>query len=172
VTKVLRQSEGVAVGLKSRRKGKRGEREIVALAKQHGLHAERTWSTAQASDPCERACDVRIEGRAAQVRIRANGFGPVYDALEGVEMAFLRADRREWLAALRAEDFLALLAEVLDMRNALVTEAYELGRLEASLRHSGQSEIADLVASSRALDCRLAHQDFTRETRGCSPSPV
>ena len=115
---------------KSRRKGKRGEREIVALAKQHGLKAERTWSTAQASDPSERACDVRVEGRPAQVRIRADGFGPVYEALEGVEMAFLRADRHEWLVALHAEDYFALLAEVRGLRNTLAGMGHTLDRME------------------------------------------
>jgi hypothetical protein len=76
---------GMAPG--SRNKGKRGEREVVALAKQHGLQAQRTWQTAQSASPSERTCDVRIEGRTAQLRIRADGFGLVYDALEAVEIA-------------------------------------------------------------------------------------
>ncbi len=40
----------------------------------------------------------------------ADGFRKLYDALEGVEMAFLRADRRLWLAVLPAEELLTLLA--------------------------------------------------------------
>jgi hypothetical protein len=107
------------LGAKSRRKRKRGEREIAALARQHGLKAERTWQTAQSANPGERACDVQIEGRAAQVRIRANGFGLVYEVLQGVQVAFLRADRHEWLTAVRAGDYLALLAEVRELHNRL-----------------------------------------------------
>jgi len=98
------------MGLKSRRKGKRGEREIVVLARTHGLQAERTWHTAQASDPTVRRCDVRVAGRPAQVKVAANGFKSLYDALEDVEMAFLRADRCPWLAVLPAESLMALLA--------------------------------------------------------------
>jgi Holliday junction resolvase len=52
------------MGMHSRAKGKRGERDLVALARQHGLAAERTWHLAQSPDPQERCCDVRIEGKA------------------------------------------------------------------------------------------------------------
>lgn len=74
-------------------KDKRGEREIVTLARSAGLPATRTWHTAQDADPLIRCRDVVICGHSAQVRVRANGFKPVYDALEGVEIAFLRGDR-------------------------------------------------------------------------------
>jgi hypothetical protein len=100
------------VGLKSRRKGKRGEREIVALARAAGLTARRTWHTAQSVDAKARQCDVLIAGRTAQVKLAADGFRTVYEALDAVEMAFLRADRRPWLAVLPAETLLALLARV------------------------------------------------------------
>ena len=42
----------------------------------------------------------------------ADGFKMLYDALEGVEMTFLRADRRPWLAVLPAECLLPLLARL------------------------------------------------------------
>jgi alpha-D-ribose 1-methylphosphonate 5-triphosphate synthase subunit PhnH len=96
-------------GLRSRRKGKRGERELVALARQLGLEAERTWQTAQAADPAARQCDVRIAGRAAQVKVAARGFKRLYEALDGVALAFLRQDRREWLALLPATELFAML---------------------------------------------------------------
>lgn len=98
------------MGARSRTKGKRGEREIVALARTYGLDAERTWQTAQSGDPDTRRCDVRIAGRASQVKVQAEGFKALYDALEGVEMAFVRADRRPWLVVLKAEEYLRLLA--------------------------------------------------------------
>ena len=99
------------MGLKSRQKGKRGEREVVALARAAGLPAERTWQTAQATDPTLRRCDVLVAGRKAQVKVAADGFRKLYAVLEGVELAFLRADRSPWLVVLPAEEFLRLLAE-------------------------------------------------------------
>ncbi len=102
-------------GLHSGSKGKRGEREIVRLARQHGLQAERTWSLAQSSNPVERRCDVLIhcgngEGLPVQVKLRQDGLSPLYEALDGVKVAFVRSNRRGWLAVLRADDFLKLLA--------------------------------------------------------------
>jgi hypothetical protein len=80
------------------------------MARAAGLAAERTWHTAQTADPAVRCCDVTIAGRPAQVKLRGTGFAALYDSLDGVEMAFLRADRREWLAVLPAERLFALLA--------------------------------------------------------------
>ena len=88
------------MGLRSKRKGRRGEQEVVRLARQHGLPAERTWATAQATDPTLRRCDVKVAGRLAQDKVASDGFRTFYEALNGVEMAFLRADRRPWLAAM------------------------------------------------------------------------
>jgi hypothetical protein len=106
------------MALKSNSKGKRGEREVVALARGVGLVANRTWHTAQDADPLIRRCDVMIGGHRVQVRLRADGFRPVYDALEGVEIAFLRADRQPWLAVLPAERLLALLVHERDQGDA------------------------------------------------------
>ncbi len=96
-------------GLRSRAKGKRGEREIVRLARQYGLQGERTWTTAQAANPAARHCDVRIAGHAAQVKVARRGFETFYRALDGVDFAFLRQDRRPWLAVLPARDLFQLL---------------------------------------------------------------
>lgn len=96
------------MGLLSKRKGRLAEQQVVQLARVAGLDAERTWHTAQSPDATERACDVRIAGRAAQVKVAADGFGSLYGALEGVELAFVRADRRPWLAVLPAERLLDL----------------------------------------------------------------
>jgi len=98
-------------GLKSRAKGKRGERELVRLARQHGLEAERTWQTAQAANPAERACDVRVAGQPAQVRIARRGFLPLYKALDGVAVAFVRQDRKPWLAVLPADQLFSMLRD-------------------------------------------------------------
>lgn len=95
-------------GSHSRGKGKRGEREIVSLARAAGLSAERTWQTAQCLDGIERCCDVRIAGTPHQVKRRRGGFSVLYDGLENVAGLFLRSDGREWLVVIRAEDYLKL----------------------------------------------------------------
>lgn len=104
------------MGAKSRRKGKSAEREIVSLAREHGLTAVRTWQTAQSPDPVTRKCDVRVAGRSFQVKVSANGFKKLYDELEDVCGFFLRRDRGEWLVVLRAEDYLQLVREAAQKR--------------------------------------------------------
>lgn len=106
---VLRSERGHTMGKLSRAKGKRGEREVVALARQAGLAAERTWETAQSANSAQRACDVRIGPHRCQVKLRRTGFGPLYAALVDVDFAFVRTDNREWLAVLPADRLLALL---------------------------------------------------------------
>jgi hypothetical protein len=93
-------------GRHSRAKGTRGEREVVSLARSAGLAAERTWHLAQSPNERERCCDVRIAGRAYQVKRSRDGFGALYDALEHVAGLFVRADGRGWLVVVRAEDYL------------------------------------------------------------------
>ena len=97
------------MGMKSRRKGKAAEREVVKLAQQHGLEARRTWQNAQAGDPLERRCDVTVAGRRCQVKVAADGFRQLYAGLESVDTLFVRSDRHEWIAALPADQFLELL---------------------------------------------------------------
>jgi Holliday junction resolvase len=95
---------------KSRSKGKRGEREIVTLAHRCGLQAERTWASAQSSDPLARKGDVTVAGMRCQVKLAANGWRTLYEAMEGVKLFFLRADRERWLVLMDAEELLELLA--------------------------------------------------------------
>ncbi len=105
------------MGMKSRRKGKTAEREIVSLARLHGLEARRTWQSAQHDDPRERACDVTITGRRCQVKVSADGFRQLYAGLESVDILFARSDHHRWLAVLDGEKFLKLLAAHDERRN-------------------------------------------------------
>ncbi|HJY84355.1 MAG TPA: hypothetical protein VKK81_25145 [Candidatus Binatia bacterium] len=66
---------------------------------------------AQSPNPGDRCCDVLIAGRPAQVKVTADGYKTLYDALDGVELAFLRRDRQPWLVVLRADDYLKLLRD-------------------------------------------------------------
>lgn len=96
-------------GSHSKSKGKRGEREIVVLARAHGLEAERTWHTAQDAGAATRCCDVKIAGRPAQVKRAAAGFSKLYDGLSNVELLFIRTDGREWIACLEAKRLMKMI---------------------------------------------------------------
>ena len=96
---------------KSRTKGRRAEQEIVNLAKAAGLEASREWANAQHPDPTMRACDVLLAGKRAQVKVSAKGYAKLYKGLEGVELLFVKADKREWLAVLRAGEYWKLLKD-------------------------------------------------------------
>jgi hypothetical protein len=97
------------MGLKSRRKGANGEREVVTVARAAGLESERTWHLAQSPEAAERACDVRIAGQPYQVQIDRDGFARIYRELAGVRGYIFRRDRGEWLIALRLGEYLDLL---------------------------------------------------------------
>ncbi len=77
---------------------------LPTRARAPGREARRTWECAQSADAVTRCCDVIVAGRAAQVKVQGDAFATIYDALDGVELAFLRADRREGLCVVRAEE--------------------------------------------------------------------
>lgn len=97
------------LGSLSRTKGKVGEREVVNMARECGLEAERTWQTAQCPDATTRACDVTVAKMPHQVKFYKRGFAALYAGLEGVAGLFVRENGREWLAVIPAETYLALL---------------------------------------------------------------
>ncbi len=97
------------MGNRSRVKGRRGEQEVVKMARQHGLDATRTWALATHSDPAVRRCDVQVAHQPYQVKMAAEGFRRLYDIVQDVRGAFVREDQREWLAVIRAADYLRLL---------------------------------------------------------------
>jgi hypothetical protein len=98
------------MGKLSKSKGKRGEREVVALARAAGLDVRRSWELARHPDPATRRCDCLAAGRPAQVKVSADGFAQLYAGLGSVEVLFVRTDRRQWLAVLPAEPLLASLS--------------------------------------------------------------
>lgn len=97
------------MGRARRTKGRRAEQELVNLARAAGLRAERTWHLAQHPDPAMRRCDVLLNGKPAHVKVSRDGFAQLYGGLEAVEFLFVRADRREWLAVVRAGELMKLL---------------------------------------------------------------
>lgn len=114
------------MGSLSRRKGANAEREVVNMAREHGLTASRTWETAQCPDPTVRACDVKIEGQPFQCKFKASGFTPLYEGLEGVAGLFVRQNGGQWLVVLDAQDFLSYLKVAVD-RGRLVPSQHAIG---------------------------------------------
>lgn len=92
-----------------RNKGKRGEREVVELAREAGLKSSRTWETAQSTSRTNRQQDVLIAGLPHQVKFQSRGFAALYAALEGVAGVFVRENGKQWLAVIPAEDYLSYL---------------------------------------------------------------
>ena len=90
-----------------RRKGARGENELVGYLRAHGFDAEKI------SGMYKEGADVTaFNGRVLEVKRRAN---PVSRQLEGwledVSMVVVRADRGEWMCFLRLDELLDLLDE-------------------------------------------------------------
>lgn len=161
------------MGAKSRQKGKRGEREIVALARELGLDAGRTWQTAQAPDATARNCDVLVEGESYQCQVEADGFRRLYRELEGVAGFFCRADRRPWLAVFEARRLFGLLRETRELRAALAMLLHGLGSLEESARLAAQPRVADqihqLAANAIVRAKQAGHKEHTAQARDSPP---
>lgn len=96
----------VKAGKRSKRKGRSGEQQVVNLAKSLGLEAKRTWETAANQDPRLRKTDVVIEDIRVQVKFKKGGFGALYRALEGVDVAMVRQNGKGWLVVMPVEDYL------------------------------------------------------------------
>lgn len=94
------------MGKASRNKGKRGEREVVKLLKEAGFEARRT-APLQAHDGDNSGADVLLDDKyKIEVKRRKNGFKSLYDYIENVDFAFMRADRKKHIVAMSIETFL------------------------------------------------------------------
>jgi len=91
------------LGRKSKDKGYRLEHELVEKLKELGFSAERIPLSGQAGGSF--SGDIRIEERIAEVKGRADGFKTLYRWLEGKDILFVRADRKEWLVIQRLKDW-------------------------------------------------------------------
>jgi len=95
--------KGGVMGKKSKDKGYRLEHELVEKLKELGLQAERIPLSGQAGGSF--SGDIRINEKIAEVKGRADGFKNLYRWLEGKDILFVRADRREWLVIQRLKDW-------------------------------------------------------------------
>lgn len=105
------------MGRKSRDKGARFEREIVAILQDHGRAAERVPLSGAAGGRYrgDVSCPVLGDDWLLEAKCRANGFREVYGWLEGNDALVIKSDRRPALV-------------VLPLRRALeILHAIELG---------------------------------------------
>lgn len=86
-------------GRASKRKGSTAEREVVQLAKDHGLTSKRAWgSNGQALGEAD-TVDALIAHLRVQVKRRAR-IAHYIQPPDGADVTLLRANRGEWLAVL------------------------------------------------------------------------
>jgi Holliday junction resolvase len=89
-------------GRGSRDKGNRAERAIVHFLQDRGFAAERVPLSGAAGGSYVGDLTVPVIGRdlCAEVKVRSNGFGQLYQWLDGRDLLIVRADRREPLVIL------------------------------------------------------------------------
>jgi hypothetical protein len=89
-------------GRRSRQKGNRAERAIVAFLQESGFAAERVPLSGSAGGKYIGDVTIPLVGRdmCAEVKVRAHGFGQLYAWLDGREILIVRQDRREPLVIL------------------------------------------------------------------------
>jgi hypothetical protein len=89
-------------GRRSRDKGNRAERAIVAFLQDSGFAAERVPLSGSAGGKYVGDVTIPLLGRdmCAEVKVRAHGFGQLYAWLDGREILIVRQDRREPLVIL------------------------------------------------------------------------
>lgn len=110
------------MGKLSRDKGKRGEREVVALLRKHGFEARRGQQFRGGSD----SPDIihNMEGFYIEVKLRQNL--NLYDTIDVAMtekkshedvLVFHRKNARPWLITMDAGDFLELMEEFYELRS-------------------------------------------------------
>jgi hypothetical protein len=89
-------------GRRSRDKGNRTERAIVAFLQNSGFAAERVPLSGSVGGKYVGDVTIPLLGRdmCAEVKVRAHGFGQLYAWLNGREILIVRQDRREPLVIL------------------------------------------------------------------------
>jgi len=93
-----------AMGRSARKKGQGFEREVVLMAREAGVDAEKPRGSGFGGT------DVYIMGRRVECKRRAGGMGTIYRWLEGMWAVVYRADREDALVTLRLGDLLEILA--------------------------------------------------------------
>jgi len=98
-------------GRSAKQKGNTGERQVVALAQQHGLHAIRAWGSDGRALGQSTTCDVLINNQPWQVKRRAK-IAEYVKPPTGTIGTLIREDRGEWLAVIPAKEYFDLLRRI------------------------------------------------------------
>jgi Holliday junction resolvase len=114
-------------GRRSREKGNRAERAIVAFLQDSGFAAQRVPLSGSAGGKYVGDVTIPLLGRdmCAEVKVRAYGFGQLYAWLDGREILIVRQDRREPLVILP----LRLAAEIAGHAERNLQESRPVGEL-------------------------------------------
>lgn len=92
-----------------KRKGKRGEREVVRRLRDAGIRAKRIpLSGSMDGYPGDVAVELGGHELVGEVKRRRDGFRELYRWLEDRDLLFCRADRRGWLVVMPLEVFISL----------------------------------------------------------------
>ena len=94
------------MGKKSRRKGYRGEYQLVKKLREAELDAKRVPLSGQTEYA---KGDVVVEGLVGEVKLRKDGFRQIYKWLENRDILFAKADRKEYLSIMRLETLIKIL---------------------------------------------------------------
>src|SRR5262249_3086348 len=88
-------------GRRSREKGRRGELAIARYLQAAGIAAEKCSRAGYTGpDLSVRLLDRDLRG---ECKVRATGFGQIYDFLSDCDLLFIRADRKPALVVLRLD---------------------------------------------------------------------
>ncbi len=95
------------MGKASKDKGYRGENNLRNMLIDAGIECKRVPLSGGA-DGYKGDLVITIAGQEhkAEVKVRGNGFKQAYQWLDGNDYLFVKADRREYLAVLRVDDFI------------------------------------------------------------------
>jgi len=99
------------MGILSRRKGYRGEKEVEEILRELGFNAKRV-PLSGASEFQKGDVVIFEKGQprfVVEVKRRARGFETLYRFLERTDLLFLRADRKSWLVCMELETLKKLL---------------------------------------------------------------
>ncbi|HEW92324.1 MAG TPA: hypothetical protein ENF81_07260 [Thermotogaceae bacterium] len=94
------------MGKYERRKGYRGEYNLVKKLKKMGLDARRVPLSGSAEGF---KGDVIVEGMTGEVKVRRHSFKKLYEWLENRDLLFVKMDRKPYLVVMNLETFSKLL---------------------------------------------------------------
>lgn len=98
--------------MKTRKKGYRGENEIVNLLKKQGIEAKRVpLSGANELLKGDVVLELKGETLVGEVKRRRGGMCSAYEILADKDLYFFRADRKKWLVVIELETFLKLVKD-------------------------------------------------------------